>query len=130
MVTVVAGLTIGSLAERTGCKVPTIRYYEEIGLLPKPSRLPGGHRVYAEGDLKRLTFIRRCRDLGFPIEQIRDLVALTDNPGRDCTEAKDLAEAHLVAVRSQIARAKVIVNDSFAFHCELLDPLRGGGAGL
>src|SRR3982074_2508246 len=69
-------LTIGALAERTDCKVPTIRYYEEIGLLPKAGRRPGGHRFYREADLKRLTFIRRCREFQFPLEKVRELVEL------------------------------------------------------
>jgi DNA-binding transcriptional MerR regulator len=58
------GMTIGRLAAETRCTVPTIRYYEEIGLLPEADRRAGGHRVYGEGDLRRLTFIRRCRDFG------------------------------------------------------------------
>ena len=87
-------LTIGALADQTGCNVPTIRYYEEIGLLPPARRRPGGHRFYSEADLRRLTFIRRCRDFGFPIEQVRALVELTEASDRDCNEARDLAQAH------------------------------------
>ena len=60
------GLSIGTLAERAGCNVPTIRYYEEVGLLPRPDRRAGGHRTYGHDDLRRLTFVRRCRDFGFP----------------------------------------------------------------
>ena len=81
-------LTIGALAAQTGCNVATIRYYEEIGLLPKASRGPGGHRVYRDSDLRRLTFIRRCRDFQFPIEQVRELVDLIENPERDCSVAR------------------------------------------
>ena len=68
-------LRIGALAERTGTNAPTIRYYEEIGLLRPPDRQRGGQRVYGEQDLKRLTFIRRCRQFGFPIEQVRSTPA-------------------------------------------------------
>ena len=78
----------GALATETRCSVPTIRYYEEIGLLPKPERLPGGHRVYGEADRQRLLFISRCRDFGFSIEHVRELVALVDSPMRDCTAAR------------------------------------------
>ena len=95
-------ITIGALAAQTDCNVATVRYYEEIGLLPKASRGPGGHRVYRDADLRRLTFIRRCRDFQFPIEQVRELVNLIANPERDCTAAKELAEDHLVVVRKKL----------------------------
>lgn len=95
-------IRIGALAERTGTNAPMIRYYEEIGLLRQPDREPGGQRVYGEEDAKRLTFIRRCRDFGFPIEQVRSLVALLDDPTRSCMEARDLAREHLGAVRAKL----------------------------
>ncbi|MGY4510230.1 MerR family transcriptional regulator [Bradyrhizobium sp. USDA 3650] len=101
-------LTIGTLAAQTGCNVATIRYYEEVGLLPKPSRGPGGHRVYRNSDLRRLIFIRRCRDFQFPIEQVRELVELIGNPERDCTAAKDLAEDHLVGVRKKLVELRAL----------------------
>jgi DNA-binding transcriptional MerR regulator len=103
-----AGLTIGALAERTGCNVPTIRYYEEIGLLPRAARKPGGHRTYGDADLRRLTFIRRCRNFGFPIEQVRTLVALGKDPDRDCFEARDLAQEHLDVVRQKLAELQAL----------------------
>src|SRR5262245_44489872 len=81
-------LTIGDLAVRTGSNVPTIRYYEEIGVLPPADRLPSGHRVYDQSDLKRLTFIRHCRDFGFSIDQVRRLIDLAATPERDCNEAR------------------------------------------
>jgi MerR family copper efflux transcriptional regulator len=95
-------LTIGRLATATGCSVPTIRYYEEIGILPEASRRSSGHRVYAESDLRRLTFIRRCRDFGFSIEQIRELAALAGSSTRDCTPARDCAAQHLDEVRKKL----------------------------
>ena len=101
-------LTIGALAERTGCTVPTIRYYEDIGLLPPARRGAGGQRSYAEGDFARLTFIRRCRDFDFSIEQVRELVALVENPERDCVAAKDLAETHLSAVRAKLRELRAL----------------------
>lgn len=102
------GMSIGALAERTGCNVPTIRYYEEVGLLPRADRRPGGHRIYGGADLRRLTFIRRCRDFGFPVEQVRTLVLLAENPKRDCVEARDLAQTNLDAVREKMAELQAL----------------------
>jgi DNA-binding transcriptional MerR regulator len=96
------GLKIGALAECTGTNAPTIRYYEEIGLLPRADRQDGGQRRYGDEDVKRLTLIRRCREFGFPIEQVRSLVALVEDPDRSCLEARDLAREHLVAVRAKL----------------------------
>ena len=73
-------LTIGKLGEAAGVKVPTIRYYEQIGLLPEPERSAGNQRLYGGKALDRLAFIRHARELGFPLEAIRDLLSLTDNP--------------------------------------------------
>ena len=101
-------LAIGALATRTGCSVPTIRYYEEIGLLPQAFRTSGGRRAYGETDASRLLFIRRCRDFGFPIDDIRSLVALMDNAGRDCTEARELAQKHLDAVRKKLTELRAV----------------------
>lgn len=89
-----AGLKIGALADRTGATAPTIRYYEEIGLLRRADRQSGGQRIYGEDDISRLTFIRRCRDFGLSIEQVRALVALAQDPERSCMEARDIAEGH------------------------------------
>src|SRR3712207_4811466 len=83
-------LKIGALAERTGTTTPTIRYYEAIGLLPPAGRQAGGQRRYGDDDVRRLTFVRRCREFGFSVEQVRDLVALVEDPARDCTEARDI----------------------------------------
>lgn len=102
------GMTIGVLAERTRCSPPTIRYYEEIGLLPRPGRRASGHRTYGGEDLRRLTFIRRCRDFGFPVEQVRALVALTEASERDCAEARDVAQAHLDAVREKLVELQAL----------------------
>jgi DNA-binding transcriptional MerR regulator len=101
-------LKIGTLAKRTGTNAPTIRYYESIGLLPFPDRENGGQRVYGDEDIKRLTFIRRCREFGFPIEQVRALANLMQDPARSCTEARDLAQVHLVAVRAKLAELEAL----------------------
>ncbi len=95
-------LSIGRLAERSGTNPPTIRYYEQIGLLKRPDRREGGHRIYGQPDLRRLKFIRRCRDFGFPIEQVRSLVDLLENESRSCTEARDLARDNLDIVRAKL----------------------------
>lgn len=92
-------LTIGALAAQTKCNIPTIRYYEEIGLLPHAARAANGRRYYRETDLKRLTFIKRCRDFGFPLEQVRSLVSLFEDGDRSCIEVRDMAQVHLDAVR-------------------------------
>lgn len=103
-----AGWTIGALAERTGCNVPTIRYYEEIGLIPTAKRRPSGHRYYDAAAEELLTFIRHCRDFGFPIEQVRDLVSLARSDERDCFETKDIAQAHLNTVRAKLKELRAL----------------------
>jgi len=103
-----ATLTIGVLADLSGCNVPTIRYYEEIGLLPKALRRPNGHRIYAMTDQERLTFIRRCRDFGFTIEQIRQLIDVAEDDSRDCVEARDLAQSHLDQVQVKLAELRAL----------------------
>lgn len=95
-------LTIGVLAAQTNTTIPTIRYYEEIGLLPRAQRAGNGHRHYRDADLKRLSFIKRCRDFGFPIEQVRELVALFEDGDRACIEVRDMAQTHLNTVREKL----------------------------
>lgn len=114
-------LSIGELAERTGCSVPTIRFYEEIGLIPKAARTDGGRRTYTESDTKLLTFIRRCRDFGFPVEQVRDLVTLSTSRDRNCFEARDLADGHLKSVREKITEMKALERSlqEFVERCEI-----------
>lgn len=108
-------LTIGALSERTQCTVPTIRYYEQIGLLPHPSRAANGHRFYRDEDLQRLTFIRRCRNFGFPIEQVRKLAGLFEDGDRACVEARDLAHAHLEHVRARLGEMRQLEASLQAF---------------
>jgi DNA-binding transcriptional MerR regulator len=103
------------LAERTGTNAPTIRYYEEIGLLRPADRQPGGQRVYGEEDAKRLTFIRRCRDFGFSIEQVRSLVALLEDRTRSCMDARDLAREHLAAVRTKLRDLRALERSMAGF---------------
>lgn len=97
-------LTIGKLGEATGVKVPTIRYYEQIGLLPEPDRSAGNQRLYGARALDRLAFIRHARDLGFSLEAIRDLLSLSDRPDQPCHAADAIAREQLCAVEGRIAR--------------------------
>jgi len=97
-------LTIGQLSRRTGCKIPTIRYYEQIGLLPAPRRSPGNQRIYGSDHLTCLTFIRQCRDLGFPQPAVRDLLQFTEHPDRSCEAVTRIARVHLEEVDRRIAR--------------------------
>ena len=97
---------IGTLAERTGVKVETIRYYEQVGLLPEPERSEGNQRRYGRAHVERLAFIKHARDLGFAVESIRTLLRLSDTPGMACDEAHAIAAEHLEEVRDKIARLR------------------------
>ena len=94
---------IGVLSKRTGVKVETIRYYERIGILPKPPRTEGGHRAYDETFAKRLDFVSRSRQLGFPLEEIRSLLALVDEHEYTCADVRELTLRHATSVRRKIA---------------------------
>lgn len=96
--------TIGQLARRTGAKVQTIRYYEEIGILPEPPRSEGNQRLYDEHAVDRLAFIRHARELGFSLEAVRDLLSLADSPGQSCQAADAIARRQLEAVEARMAR--------------------------
>lgn len=96
-------LTIGALSRLTDTKVETVRFYEKCGLLPKPSRTEGNYRSYASADLNRLSFIRRARDLGFSLDQIRVLLDLADDRSRSCEAVDQIAKEHLAAVERKIA---------------------------
>ena len=121
-------LRIGALAERAATNAPTIRYYEEIGLLPPADRRAGGQRAYGEEDVKRLTFVRRCRDFGFSIEQVKSLVALAQDRERSCMEARDLAQEHLAAVRAKLNELKALER-SIAGFIAACDRSCAGGPG-
>jgi len=97
-------LSIGTLAKRTGTKVQTIRYYEQIGLLPEPERSEGGQRRYGDADQDRLAFVRHARQLGFALDAIRELLELSDNPGRSCADVDRIAQRQLKEVEIRIAR--------------------------
>jgi DNA-binding transcriptional MerR regulator len=97
-------LTIGALAKRTGTQVQTIRYSEQIGLMPEPGRTGGGERRYGDTDLDRLAFIRHARQLGFGLEAIRELLDLSDHQNRPCTEVDAIARRQLRRVERRMAR--------------------------
>ena len=121
-------LSIGTVAKHAGCTVPTIRYYEEIGLLPPAARTDSGQRHYGVATLRRLTFIRRCRDFGFSIEQVRELVDLVDQPDRPCTEVRDLAATHLTEVRRKLSELAALEASLAAFVCSCDSACAGGAA--
>lgn len=98
------GIQIGELSRRTGCNIETIRYYERISLLPSPARSAGHYRVYETADVRRLAFIRRARELGFTLGEVRILLALSANDAQGaCAEVRELAASHLGEVRAKIA---------------------------
>lgn len=96
-------LTIGNLARETGTKVETIRFYEKSGLLPIPARTEGNYRSYNRAHLNRLSFIRRARDLGFSLDQIRALLALADDRNQSCASVDAIAKEHREEVERKIA---------------------------
>lgn len=101
-------LTIGALAKASGVKIPTIRYYEEIGLVPAPSRSEGGQRRYDLSALRRLRFIRHARDLGFDVDAIRTLLELAGQPDAPCANADFIARAHLASIDDKISRLQAL----------------------
>jgi len=100
---IVESVPIGEAARHSRVKVPTIRYYEQIGLLHAPPRSGGNRRQYDADDLRRLAFIRHARELGFEIDAIRTLLALQDQPGQSCATADEIARARLAEVQQRIA---------------------------
>jgi MerR family mercuric resistance operon transcriptional regulator len=95
-------LTIGRLSERCGVNVETIRYYERIGLIPAPARTRGRHRLYRGDDVKRLIFVRRSRELGFSLDDIRSLLELAER-GNSCGQVRQMALAHAARIRDKLA---------------------------
>ncbi len=100
--------SIGHLVRETGTKVQTIRYYEQIGIMPKAMRTAGNQRIYSQKDLQRLGFIRHARQLGFSLKAVRSLLALGDDPGAPCLRADNIAREHLAEVESRITRLEAL----------------------
>jgi MerR family mercuric resistance operon transcriptional regulator len=115
------GIAIGELSRQTGCNVETVRYYERIGLLPKPSRR-GTYRRYEAGDVGRLAFIRRARELGFKLDEVRALLELAAGSPEPCAEIREIAAVHLIDVRMRIT-------DLQAMEHALAQAVRGCDAG-
>jgi DNA-binding transcriptional MerR regulator len=112
--------SIGDLSRRTGVKVPTIRYYEQMGLLEAAERSEGNQRRYEREDLERLAFIRHARDLGLDIPAIRELIALSQHPHHPCADADRIAADHLSAVREKIEKLKNLEQElsRIVSHCD------------
>jgi DNA-binding transcriptional MerR regulator len=104
-------LPIGKLAAETGVKVPTIRYYESVDLLPAPLRTGSNRRTYDARDVRRVSFIRHARELGFEVDAIRELLALADEPQRPCEQADAIARAHLADIESKITRLQLLQSE-------------------
>lgn len=95
-------MQIGALARRSGCSIQTIRFYEQEGLLPPPSRSAGNFRLYGNAHIERLLFIRRCRSLDMTLEEIRVLLCLRDTPDQDCGEVNRVLDVHIEQVAAHI----------------------------
>ena len=98
--------SIGQLSKQTGVKIPTIRYYEQMGLIDAPERTEGNQRRYTKDGLERLSFIRHSRDLGFSVENIRGLLDLSQHPYKPCQDAHSIAAQHLKDVQTRIAKLR------------------------
>ncbi len=101
-------MTIGGLASASGATVATIRYYEDIGLLPPARRSDKAQRLYEASAIQRVSFVRRCRDFGFSVDQVRQLVELVGAPSRPCKEVRDLAAEQLQAVRQKLSELRAL----------------------
>lgn len=132
-------LPIGVLSRQTGVNIETIRYYERVGLIPEPPRSDGGHRVYDKTHKQRLVFIRRARELGFGLDDIRNLLGLEKSQNLACNEVKALTERHIAAIRKKIRDLEELerVLSELTAHCRggkvpacpILDVLGAGDSG-
>jgi MerR family transcriptional regulator, mercuric resistance operon regulatory protein len=110
----------GELAQRSGCNIETVRFYEKRGFLPPPPRTAGGHRDFAPEHLRRLTFIRRSRELGFTLDEVRSLLTLVDGSDWSCAEVRAMTLEHLADVQSKIADLERIARilEDMAAQCD------------
>ncbi|MGH1572373.1 MULTISPECIES: MerR family transcriptional regulator [Methylobacterium] len=115
-------LSIGEVSRRTAVKVPTIRFYEERGLLPTPVRTEGNRRTYGDADVNRLKFIRHARELGFEVDDIRALLDLASHPEQPCAEADAIARRHLADIDDRLTRLTGLRKEVRA----MLDQCSGG----
>jgi MerR family mercuric resistance operon transcriptional regulator len=93
----------GELAKRTGCHLETIRYYEKADLMPEPARTDAGHRIYDRDEERRLRFILRARELGFTIEELREMLSLADGKGGSCRNIHAMTKSHISGIRQKIS---------------------------
>lgn len=130
-------IQIGELSRRSGCNIETIRYYERVGLLPQASRSPSRYRLYDEDDVRRLSFVRRSRELGFSLDEVRTLLGLSAGSGQEtCAEVRQVAAHHLDDIRAKIADLRAMqriladavrrCDDGEFPGCALLDALSAG----
>ena len=112
-------LTIGDLSKTSGVKIPTIRYYEQMGLLSHSERSEGNQRRYSGQEQERLSFIRHARELGLTIEAIRELIDLSQHPERPCADADRIAATQLLEVRDKIAKLRKLETEleRITSHC-------------
>ena len=133
------GPSIGEVAKATGIKVVTLRYYEQLGLVPAPARTAGNYRAYSEKDLRRLRFIRRCRDLGFTLDQVRELLRLSSQKNQECSEVDRITRRHLTDVEAKISDLKRLAKvlrrissrcrgDGLIADCRIIEALSPGAA--
>ncbi len=124
---------IGEASRQSGVGIETIRYYEREGIVPKPERAPNNRRMYSAHDVGRLRFLKKCRDLGFPLADTKTLLCLSEGDGEDCRSVKELAELHIFNVREKInelKRLEAALNeltancDSGNVSCPMLSKLR------
>ena len=130
-------ISIGELSRRTGVKVPTIRYYEGAGLMPRPARSEGNQRRYIAAEVSQLNFIRHARELGFEVEAIRELLALSAQPDRPCVEVDVIARRHmaeverrigqLVALRAELQRMLDDCDHGRVCECRVIETLAENG---
>jgi MerR family mercuric resistance operon transcriptional regulator len=130
-------ISIGALARQSGVNIETIRYYERIGVLPEPARSAGGYRQYLARHAERLRFIRRSRDLGLSLDDVRRLLSLADKKSNSCSKVRELASHHLVDIRARIAdlqRMERVLSQLVSAcskgkvaNCPLLEALAGPG---
>lgn len=113
------GLSIGELSKQSGVNIETIRYYEKIGVMPAPDRSASGYRLYGADHLKRLSFVRRSRQLGFSLDEIRSLLHLVDGHAYTCAQVRELTLDHVAEIRRKIADLKRLkrVMEEMAAQC-------------
>ncbi|MEG3620029.1 helix-turn-helix domain-containing protein [Magnetovibrio sp. PR-2] len=129
--------TIGHMAKASGCNVQTVRYYESIGILPQPPRSHGNQRLYNQSHVNRAQFVRRSRDLGFSLDQIRALLTLSDDPERPCDEVDALVLDQLKAVdekitqlqrfRDELQRMSNVCKGGTVANCQIINTLAQTG---